>query len=363
MKLVHISEGARFFARSLRTRLKGFRKYGGNAEQICSKVVAGCYNGSYFQTSRGHFCQFYTRDFGWCIDSLLKLGYKKQVMETLEYALSIFSKSKRITASITPSGKPFDFPSYAPDSLAYLIMSLRAANAKALVQKHKSLLNNGIKGYFDNVIEHDTGLVRSDKSFSSMKDHAVRKSSCYNNIMTAMLAEELKKFRFLENPFKEYNFKKIIKDMFWNGEYFLDDLSGASYVAGDANVFPYWAGVFNSKKMLKSSIQEVKKAGLDKPFPLRYTNSPKLGKREFIADFFAKNYEGNTAWMHMGPLYISLVKKVDKKDFNKYCTQYKKLIEKHHNYIELFNPDGTPFRTPFYYADESMLWAANFLTL
>lgn len=363
MRTIHAREGLRMFSRSLKTRISGTRKYKGNARQICSRIVKECFNRSYFQASRGHFCQFYARDFGWCAGSLIKLGYRQEVIETLEYALGIFSRNSTISSAISPSGKLFDFPSYSPDSLPYIMKCIGLAGAKGLAEKHKSLLNTEIKRFFENAIDKGTGLVRKDRHFSSIKDHALRKSSCYDNIMAAVLAEELKKFRFLDNPLKDYGYKKIIRNNFWNGEYFIDDLSGKSYVAGDSNVFPFWTGIFSSKKMLKSAVESVQNEGLDKPFPLRYTKSRKSGKRMLLPDFLARNYEGNTVWTHMGPLYISLLKRIDKAKFDYHVRQYKRIIEKHRNYIELFNPDRTIFRTPFYCADESMLWAANFLAL
>ena len=65
----------------------------------------------------------------------------------------------------------------------------------------------------------------------------------------------------------------------------------------------------------------------------------------------------------MGPLYIKLLNTIDEKQAKKHINTYTKLIEKHKNFLEVFNPDGTPFKSPFYYSDESMLWAANYLTL
>jgi len=39
------------------------------------------------------------------------------------------------------------------------------------------------------------------------------------------------------------------------------------------------------------------------------------------------------------------------------------LIETNRNFLELFDNKGKPFKSKFYHADESMLWAANYLTL
>lgn len=364
MNIIYIKEGLRIFMRSLAVRAGGFRRYRGDAGQICKKIVNDCFNGKYFQVSNGHFCEFYTRDFGWCTDSLLKLGYNKEVLKTLSYALNIFSKNKRITTSISPGGKPFDFPFYAPDSLAFLMRSLARAKANSLVKRHKKFLNREISRFHHLVIDKDKGLVRDDMNFSSMKDHSLRKSSCYDNVMAAVLAKELEQFNFLYNPFQSYDFRKAIKRNFWNGDYFLEDLSGSRVITGDSNVFPFWTGIFTSGNMLKSAISSIQKEALDRPFPLKYTRKADIREQKFIGlEFFAKNYERNTIWAHMGPLYISLVKRVDKKKFNHYYNKYRQIIEDNMNYLEVFNPDGRLYKTPFYYSDEGMLWAANFLTL
>lgn len=362
MQLIHLKEGIRIFRRSLKVKLFGIKKYKGNADQTCRQIIKDCWNGKYFQVSSGHFCEFYARDFGFCVGALLKLGYKKEIKKTLEYALNIFEKNRKITTTISPKGVPFDFPYYAVDSLPYMIRSLRILNDEDLIIKHKNFINKEIKKFHEIVFDKEKGLVKENACFSSMKDHSVRKSSCYDNVMVAMLSNELKKIKILNNPFKNYNFEKTIKEKFWNGSYFLDDLSGSSYVAGDANVFPFWLGVFEDKKMLKSAIKAIQNEGLNKPFPLKYTSN--LTKLKAInAEVFVPGYERDSIWMHMGPLFIGLVKKIDKNKAAHYVNKYAEIIEKHKNYLEVFNADGKPYKTLFYYSDESMLWAANYLVI
>jgi hypothetical protein len=67
--------------------------------------------------------------------------------------------------------------------------------------------------------------------------------------------------------------------------------------------------------------------------------------------------------MHAGLMYIKIVKEIDSEKAKEYVNEYTKLIEKYGNFLEVFNSDGTPFRSRFYYADEGMLWCANYLTL
>jgi hypothetical protein len=362
-KIIHLKEGLRLFKRALKVRKKGVKQYKGNAEEICRQIIEGCWNGYFFQTSNGHFCEFWTRDFTWCIESLIQQGYRNEVIKTIEYALNVFSKHNKITTTISPNNVAFDFPYYAVDSLPYLIRSLRIINNKELINAHKCFLNKELLKFYNIVLDKDTGLVKKDKRFSSIRDYAIRKSSCYDNIMVAMLNNDLKKIGMLDNPLKQYNFKRIIKDNFWHNTHFIDDLSRQDFITGDANIFPFWSNVFNEKKMLRSALLKIQESGLDKPFPLRYYHQKHKEQDMLIIEVFAKNYERDTIWMHMGPIYITLVKKINKNKFNFYIEQYKEIIEKHKNYLEVFNPDGSIYKTFFYHADEGMLWSSMFLGL
>ena len=361
-RLIHIKEGLRIFRRSLSVKSSGVKRYSGVAVSICESIVKDCWNGRYFQTSVGHFTDFYMRDFGWCAESLIKLGNRDKVRTSLAYALGIYERHGRITTAISPEGIPFDFPSISPDSLAFLVRSLRLSGTHDHISRHRAFLNKEIQRYCDHVMDYEGGLVKR-QNFSSIKDYARRYSSTYNNVMMAMLSNELKQIRKLDNPLNHINFQKVIKENLWQGSYFYDDLVKRPYVCGDANIFPYWTGVFDSKSMLKSSIESIREAGLDRPFPLKYSQTG-LKEHPMIAqEMFAKDYERDCVWAHMGPIYISLVKKVDPSSYRQYVDQYRKVIEKNRNFLEVFTCDGRPYQSPFYYTDEGMLWASMYLDL
>ena len=259
----YLTEGARIFFTSLKRRFIK-TKYEGTPEQICQQIVKDCFNGRYFQTSTGNFSQFWARDFGWCTASLLKLKYTDEVHQTLRYAINRYKKYKKITTTITPRGRAYDFPLEAVDSLPWLIHSIKIS--KFSYHSHKGFLNRQIKIFFENFIDPHTGLVKPDLHVSSMKDFSVRKSSCYDNSLVAMLANDLKSMKLI-NPFVKFNYPMMIKKHFWNGEFFYDDLAKKNYVAGDANLFPFIFGIINDDKMLKSALNSIINAGLDKPFP------------------------------------------------------------------------------------------------
>lgn len=356
MKTVFLKKGLDIFNRSLKVRFSGIRKYNGNARQILRQAINDCWNKRFFQASAGHFSCFYIRDFGISAKALLNLGYRDKVVQTLEFALNSYSRNNKVT-TIIYNGSVLDFPYYTPESVAYLMHCIKLADAKELILKYKFFLEKEIRKAFFKSFDADTGLIKKNAYFSSMKDNALRSSSAYNNSMIAMLSNDIDYFG-LYNPFKSYNFKKIIKDNFWTGNYFLDDLSGLDYIAGDANVFPYWTGLFDSKKMIKLSLDAIQKEGLDKPFPLKYTKE-KVGKYLFLHSILVPNYEGNAIWTNIGQCFIDVVKKIDKE--KEYVGQYIRNVEKYKNYLEVFNPDGTPYKTLVYYADAAMLWSSNLL--
>ncbi len=358
--LQKLKEGLRIVKRARRIKKKGFQRYDGSPEKICRQIVNKCWNGTYFQTSAGHFSVFYIRDFAICIPGLLKQGYGEEVVKTLQYAMNIFSTWRKLTTTITPQDIPVHMHHYSPDSLPMLLRSLREAGATELAEIYRPFIEEQVDNYYQKVLDTETGLVRAGK-FSSMKDNFQRDSSCYDNCMLAMLSTELDLLKF-SNPFRQHDYRRLIKDNFWNGRYFFDDMKKKDYVAGDANTFPFWCGVFDDTKMFRSCLGEIKRAGLDMPWPLKYTGEPVPGAM-FPYNILLPDYETDSIWMHLGLCFLDVVKKFDRTQYEHYAKSYREAIEKHKNFLELYNRDGSCFLKRLYASDESMLWAAKYLEL
>lgn len=350
------------FRRARNVNRHGFKRYDGDLEQIIMQIIESCWNGKYFQVSSGHFNEFYCRDFGMCAESLVRLGHKERVIKTLEYALTKFRKHGRMTTSISPKGKCFDFPTYGADSLPFIIHSIRVSDAKDVLSKFSKFINSEIDYYHENVFDAKEFLVKEDRNFSSIKDYAKRSSSCYSNCMLYMLSTDLAALGFKSSLPDDIIKKSIVKKL-WSGKYFYDDLSCQNIVTGDANTFPFWCGVTDSVKRFKSCIESMEKAGLTKPFPLKYTTEQgKIHGMHFI-DRLSGGYERDSIWMHLGLCFLDVVKQFDRKRFNRYMEQYEKLIMRHMTFLEVYNSKGRPFKSRFYTTDESMLWAAKYLAL
>lgn len=364
MKLAWWLDSFRILRVSLFRHFTGFKKYSGSVEEIARKIIEEAYNSkkNYFMVSSGHFRQFYARDFGMFCESLLNLGYKEKVRNTIIYAMQRYKSYGRITTHITTSGKPVDFPSDTPESAAYMLHSVIMLNNKKLIMKYKDFFRNEGERFYNDYVDKKTGLLRKDLRFSSMKDQALRESDCYNNCFLGMFANDLKKIR-VKSSLHKYNYSLLIKKHFWTGSYFLEDLSGKKIITGDANTFPFWTELIDDKEMALKAINSVRKKKLDTPFPLKYTSKADVPEKFHWSDKIVPGYEKDTLWVHLALCYMKVVDKYYSKLSNKYVRQYESLIKKHKNFLELYFPNGEPFKRHLYVCDERMIWVAGFLEL
>ena len=329
------------------------KTYSGDAEHICEQVIADCWNGTFFQASSGHFSDFWMRDFGLSVQALLKLGWKAEVEKTLAWALQEYIAANSVTTTLQKN-KAWDFPTYAPDSLAFLLHALDSAKQKKLVIGHKDFLEQELERFAQKVIDPVTGLVGQNTHFSSLKDNYIRNSSCYDNVMIGLVAQAGKKLGLhVSFMFQEENFVRN----YWTGRYFKDDIN-TTHLAGDANVFPFWTGLITDTFLQNKAIASMQHAQLDKPFPLKYSCLPATQPKIWQA-VFAPNYEGNSIWTHLAGCYLGMLKQAKHISFESTKNSVFEIIEKHKNVLEVFHPDGAPFKTLFYKTDEGMLWAAN----
>jgi len=365
--MIIISEAWRIFRRNLDIKFNGLEIFSGSDEEICRKIIDSCYNHEkrYFQISpfkNSNYAEFYARDFGWCCESLINLGYKKEVLRTLDYAMRIYKKNTGITVAISPDDKPFNFPDvYSPDSVAYMFRSIRIAKNKELVRKYAEFLNNEAKRFREICID-DSGNINKEH-FSGMRDYAIVIGSCYDMIMACMLDDEISKINkfmrreIIKNPFKKLNLKHNLMSNFWNGRYFYDY---KDIVCGHNNIYPYFLSIVKDEKMIRSSLKAIKEAKLDDPLPLKY--APKNDRSRFTwQNIFVSSWEKDTSWTMLGIAYIDVLSKINSKEAGKHLEHYKRLIEKY-GFVEVYDA-LKPYHSAFYVSETRMLWAAMYLDL
>lgn len=348
--MVLVKEGLRIFGHCVRRKLFGPKKYSSNPAIACNQIINDCWNGDFFQASAGHFNEFYSRDIGWASEALIKLGFKNELEQTMVYALDKFEKANNITVAITRNGIPFNFPNVGSiDSIAYVFRTLRLLNQKDLVKTYKGFLQSQINFVASNFLSN--GLIKKDLHLSSMKDYSIRQSSCYDNCFLVDLQKSINFFK-LSDPFEKNLCKRVI-DEFWSGSFFYDDLSKKDYVAGDANILPFWLGLCNDKNMFDSVVEQFHKFNLDNPFLLKYSN---FKQKEIKINFLVPGWEVDSCWFSLGMMYLDCLKRHNLHDF---CLKSSLgLVNKHQNVLEVFDNLGNPYKSLFYLSDEGMLSAA-----
>lgn len=345
-------DGFRILKKSFSRNRKGWKKYSGTAKEISKNIIDDCWNGEFFQTSTGHFNQFWVRDFSHIAKSLCSLGYESEVRKTLEYSLKVYMKKGRVTSQIQPNSKAVITFGIATDTLPLYLHTFLITKNYDLIDK--SFFEKQIKNFEKEIIAEDN-FVRQDKYLGWMRDHYNTKSSCYSNSMLLMLKNDLDKLKIKHNI-------KLTKDKFmkefWNGKYFFHDRRKENRIEGSANTYPFWCGIVKDKKIHKLAMSAIKNEGLDSPWPLKYENKRVVKDELWYLRNIMPNYEGDAIWMHLGICYLDICLKSDLK---KYLNKYEKLIIKHKNFLEVYTSEGKPYKNLIYCTDEGMSWVAGWL--
>jgi hypothetical protein len=356
--------GINVAARSILRALFGWKRYPGSLEAICRAVVEDCWTGEFFAGSAGHFKQFWTRDLAMCTPALCALGQRDRVVRSWAWALERFERAGRITTTIFARRFPRDVYTYACDSLPFLLLALEQADAGHLVTRHRQLLAREVERYHQTVFDPQLELARTDGYFSGPRDCMTGRSTAFASTCVALLARLLRGRPELPNPFAGVDIASAMLRQHWMGEYFRDSLC-RDFPSGDANVWPFFLGVFTDPGMQRQALATLEARRFADPIPLRYFER-RLPESELpVARMFTPNYQGDPSWTQLGPIYLHLLKRVDPPRMEQGRASMAALVERDRNYLEVYTRDSRPYRGRgiLYRADEGMLWAAMFLTL
>ena len=361
---VLIGAGLRIVGKSLWRALFGWKRYEGDARAICAAVVEDCWNGRFFAGSAGHFSHFWTRDLAICTPSLCRLGHRDRVIASWTWGLDRFARAGRISTTIF-NGGPRDVYDFGSDSVPLLLYGLREAGAWHLVRRHRDFLVREIDRYIHRVVDPETGLVRATGYFSGPRDCVTGRSTVFANTMLALLAQLIDESDgLLTNRLPAVDHGEQIVERYWTGHYFRDALD-RDLPSGDGNVWPYFFGIFRDADMRGRSLATLEARGLTRPLPLRYFER-RLRESELpIPRMFTPNYQGDTSWMQLGPSFLHVLREHDRAAMTEHRDRVAGFIERDRNYLEVYRPDGRPYRgrMGLYLADEGMIWAAMFLDL
>ncbi len=351
-------------ARIVRRRIRGMRRFDGDAEAICRGVIEACWTGEYLAASGGHFRQAWTRDLGFAAPSLVRLGARQRVRRSLAWMLDAWSRDRHVTTTVFPGPRARDIWTLGVDSLPLLVHSLRAASSDDLVARHAAWLGPEIRRYQAAVVDPRTGLVRDDREFSTHRDTVRTRANAYANTMIALLDRDLVETAWLPTPFASGTAERLVA-AHWRGDRFVDRSDGAE-VTGDATVTPFFFEVVPDPLGLRPALDAARGAGLADPLPLRYAARRDPRAQGAVQRWLVGDYQGTAVWTSLGAMYLRLLQRAEPERAREVAAAYRRVVERDRTVVEVYagtEPDLRPYRgrCGLFLADEAMLWAAILL--
>jgi hypothetical protein len=348
-------------ARVLQRRVRGPRRFRGDAAAICHAVIDACWDGHHLCASAGHFRQAWTRDLGFAAPSLVRLGHVERLRASLAWMLDVWRPRGRVTTTIMGHRLARDVWTFGVDSLPLLLHSLRAAEADDLVLEHRAWLVPEIERYARIVIDPATSLVRDDRAFSTHRDTVRTRSNAYANAMVLLLDRHLRETGWFPSPVAEGAVDRFIA-AFWRGDRFVDRVDGEE-VTGDATVAPFFFEVVPDGLGLGPALEAAAEAGLARPLPLRYATRRVPALEDPVTRLFVPDYQGSATWTSLGAMYVRLLQRADPVAARPVVDDLRRLVELDGTVREVYDGRGPglhPYRgrLGIFLADEAMLWAA-----
>ena len=353
----YASSGARILGR----RLRGPRRFSGDAVEICRGIVQACWTGDYLAASGGHFRQFWTRDLGFSAPSLIRLGRGARVEASLAWALDAWAPRGMVTTTIFAARRPADVYTFGVDSLPMLLATLEAAGADALVDRHGHWLGAEVRRYGEVVVDPRTGLVCDERRFSTHRDTVRTASNAYANAMVVALDGVLSRTQWFPSPIPPRAMERFVEH-FWRDDHFAER-QDRDEVTGDGNLFPFWLGSVPDSLGLLPALRAMQQAGLTQPLPLRYAARRNRAAEDPMQRLFVPDYQGTAIWTSLGGMYAALLRRADPVEADAVLARYASLIERDGTLWEVLTNDLRPYRgrLGLFVSDEAMLWAAILL--
>lgn len=335
-------------------------RFDGDAREVCQQILDKLWEGNFYRTSIGHFDFFWMRDFGTVCESLMKLGYQERVHHTLHWALRKYRRANIISTCIDSWGNCFDAPGHAIDSLPWLLHCIEVSHLP-LNKSDVAYLEHQLKKYCKKYLNEDGSL--KSKKVGEMRDAVIYDRSAYAVSLVGRMAVCVEKLKLNNFPFKHTLYRDELLNHYWNGDYFNAD-HGTDAFSAECALFPFYLNVVRDNAKLDRTLDYINEQKLNEPYPLVYTKQPEaFTYHPWMTAPFMPNYAGETVWSWFGEFYLHLLKRHKRPEYKKQYKSFASMIERHGNFPEMLNKDGSWYYAPIYRSDPGMVWVALFLEL
>lgn len=246
-------------------------------------------------------------------------------------------------------------------------------STQRILRERSEQLRFLVDSYISSVVDHKTGLVRSDIHLSSARDGASRKSSFYDNVILWKTLELANNLGIKKTPLKQLNsLRSKIQNRYWNESagYYNNDIEDQSFSSDW--LIGYVTGFFdlsNNTDIAHTSrvLKYIEKYNLASPLPIKYQDGEPRDS-PWIIKTFVPNYGGNMIWSYWGAQYITLLVDMYKSTGNELfldkahesIVAYKKVIVRDGGFAETFDEDGQFFQRGPYKSIRITGWVVQF---
>jgi hypothetical protein len=337
----------------------------GSAQEVCATIVDRLWEGDFYRTSLGHFDFFWMRDFGTVCESLVKLGNVTRVHHTLRWALYHYRRAGAVTTCIDKAGNTFNAPARrSVDALPWLLHCI-AVSEYYPSESEKKFLEKQLQKYTRMFLEKDTGNLRRKIRFAEMRDAVFYDRSAYSIALIARMARCVEELKLEGFTFKEKQYRDDLMKNYWNGEYFVADRSTPVFSA-ECALMPFFLNVIDDRDLADKTVDYITKAKLNAIYPMQYGEEGHAHLFKYrigMGQRLMPNYTGTSIWTWHGTFYLHVLRKYGRPEYHVQYANFAAMIERHGNYPELLNQDGSWYYAPIYRSDPGMVWAALFLEL
>ena len=407
----------KIFVHILETRyVKSERSNAATLEGIIAGIHTQRYNPhKLLLTSGDHFSALFVRNLGvfyypMCdprIPSDTADWHDRQIvyLQTLAYALGVFEKRPIPVTTIVTTGAYratcMNYWRYPSDTVYGLLFALAAllgeqdaapanyapklqtadtrAAALLLLEEYGDTLVQLYDHYRTTVFDEDSCLLRSDIPICGAKDITKRYGAFYDNVVFWKTTELAMRIGIidLDQAFLR-KLKKSILDTYWLEEqgYFLEDLSEEgvrdAYYSSDWLIVLITGFLDPAKKSeqhyFTRSVDYIQKAGVDKPFAIKYQSEDRGHKQFFLARMGFASYQRDTVWSFWGMEYIKTLLLLHKhtgdrsylRAADRHIKAYKQAMLRDGGYPEVFDDKGDLYETTFYRSIRQTGWVIGF---
>ena len=131
----------------------------------------------------------------------------------------------------------------------------------------------------------------------------------------------------------------------WMGDSFRDSLC-RTFPSGDANVWPFFFGIFDDRAMRRRAFACWRRAASRARFRCATSSAALPGSELPVPRLFTPNYQGDPSWTQLGPVYLHLLEEVDRPRMERHRATMAALIERDRNYLEMYTPERPALPRP-----------------